>query len=230
MGANSVIFIIFVKNIITNPFKCMKKLIVVAAAMLLACATSFAQFNVNLGYANSTEYYRSGSERLSMRLNGFTVGVGYSLELADDFYFTPALNYMFVGATDTNMLVGPISLRGSVTEHYINVPLILSYDFPLSGGSKFFLFAGPTASIGLASNTKLVANVGPYKGDERVDNYGDNEYRRFDIMLGGGIGIKLSDTYLFKVGYDFGLLNRSAVKDLSEHHHLLTVGIAYMFE
>ena len=55
----------------------MKKLIIVAAAMLLVCATSFAQLNVNLGYAQSTDRYKAGNNLYSMRLNGFTVGLGY---------------------------------------------------------------------------------------------------------------------------------------------------------
>lgn len=206
----------------------MKKLIVVAAAMLLACATSFAQLNVNLGYANSTERYRTGNDLYSMRLNGFTVGVGYSLELAEGFFFTPGVNYQFSAASNTSP--GFVSLKGNVTEHYVNVPMTLSYDFPLSGEIKFFLFAGPTASIGVASNTKLTVNVGPYKADEVVDNYKNNDYYRFDILLGGGIGLKISDSYLFKVGYDFGLLNRSGVKDVTDHRRLLTVGIAYLFD
>lgn len=207
----------------------MKKLIVLAAAMLLVCATSFAQLNVNLGYANTKARYKAGNDMYSMRLNGFTVGAGYSLELADGFFFTPGVNYLFATG-NSNPAPGPISLTGNITEHYINVPLTLSYDFPLSGSVKFFLFAGPTASVGVASQTKLTVNVGPYKADEVVDNYKGNDYYRFNILLGGGAGLKISDSYLIKVGYDFGLLNRSGVKDISEHDRLLTVGIAYLFE
>lgn len=206
----------------------MKKLIVVAAAMLLACATSFAQLNVNLGYASSTDRYKAGNDLYSMRLNGFTVGVGFSLELADGLLFTPGVNYLFAGASDT--VAGPVSLKGNVTEHYIHVPMTLSYDLPLSGGVKLFLFAGPTASVGIASNTKLTVNVGTLKADEVVDNYKDNEYYRFDILLGGGIGLKIADSYLFKVGYDFGMLNRSGVKDVTDHRRLLTVGLSYLFD
>lgn len=206
----------------------MKKLIIVAAAMLLVCATSFAQLNVNLGYAKSTDRYKAGNDLYSMRLNGFTVGLGYSVELADGLLFTPGVNYLFAGASDT--VAGPVSLRGNVTEHYVHVPMTLSYDFPLSGSVKFFLFAGPTASIGIASNTKLIVNVGPYKADEVVDNYKGNDYYRFDILLGGGIGLRIADSYLFKVGYDFGMLNRSGVKDVTDHRRLLTVGLSYLFD
>jgi hypothetical protein len=209
----------------------MKKLIVAAATMLLACTTSFAQFNVNLGYANSTESYKTGSDKFSSRLNGFTVGVGYSLELADDFYFTPGLNYLFVAAPDIDIMrAGWASLKGNVTEHYINVPMVLSYDFSFSGGSKFFLFAGPTACIGIASNIKLTAAVPGYKVDDTINNYGANDYRRFDILLGGGIGLKFSDTYLFKVGYDFGMLDRSGLQGESVRRRQLSVGIAYLFD
>ena len=153
--------------------------------MLLVCATPFAQLNVNLGYAQSTDRYKAGNNLYSMRLNGFTVGLGYSVELADGLLFTPGVNY---------------------------------------------LFAGPTASIGIASNTKLIVNVGPYKADEVVDNYKGNDYYRFDILLGGGIGLRIADSSLFKVGYDFGMLNRSGVKDVTDRRRLLTVGLSYLFD
>lgn len=209
----------------------MKKLIVIAAAMLLACATSFAQLNVNLGYVNSVESYRTSSEKISMRLNGFTVGLGYSLELADDFYFTPGVNYIFAGAPDTYLLGGgPLNLKGKVTEHYINAPLMLSYDFDLASNTKLFVFLGPTASYGIASNTKFTASVAGYKADETLNNYADKDYKRFDIMIGGGAGLKISDRYLFRVGFDYGLINRSTTKGINEHHRMLTVGIAYLFD
>lgn len=210
----------------------MKKLIVVAAAMLLACATSFAQLNVNLGYVNSVESYRTSSEKISMRLNGFTVGLGYSLELADDFYFTPGVNYVFASAPDTNLMDGGglFSLKGRVTEHYINAPLFLSYDFSLGSNTKFFVFLGPTASYGVSSTIRLTASAAGFKADEVINNYGDKDYKRFDIMIGGGAGLKISDRYLFRVGFDYGLINRSTTKGINEHHRMLTVGIAYLFD
>lgn len=207
----------------------MKKIIVAAAAMLLACATSFAQFNVNLGYANSKETTKVSSEKYSSSLNGFTVGFGYTLELLDNLFFTPGVNYLFVGGADANNVGGVLNLKGDVTEHYLNVPLTFSYDLELAPNTSFFVFAGPTASFGLASTTKVTASALGYQADTRIDNYDGDGYKRFDIMIGGGAGIKFADKYCFKVGYDYGLLNRIDSSNASEHRGQLTVGIAYLF-
>lgn len=202
----------------------MKRLIVFAAALLF-CASAFAQFNVNLGYVNSTDFYKAGNEKITTKDNGFTVGIGYSLELADDFYFTPGLNYILLSSP---VEISPfLHTRGQSREHYINIPLTLSFDFNIASGSKIFVFAGPTASIGLASSYKITTDVQGLGGT--IDNYADGDYKRFDIMLGGGAGFKFSDKYCIKVGYDYGLINRSAVNGLSLHRGQLTASVAYMF-
>lgn len=206
----------------------MKKVIIAAAALLLACATSFAQMNVNLGYVNSTETTKVGSDKSTSALNGFTVGFGYSLELADDFYFTPGVNYVFLTGSEADGNAW-LSYKGTVTEHYVNVPLTLSFDFSLAPNVKCFLFAGPTASIGAASTTKVTGSVVGISADTTINNYDDDDYKRFDIMLGGGLGIKVSDKYCFKVGYDYGLLNRANSNNVTLHRSQLTAGIAFLF-
>ncbi|MBQ9660050.1 MAG: PorT family protein [Bacteroidales bacterium] len=211
----------------------MKKIIAVAASLLLACATSFAQFNVNLGYANSTEIYRMDKDKYSVGLNGFTVGIGYSFELAEDFYFTPSVNYQFATSRDAQLFnMGKIlNVTGRVTEHYINVPLRLSYDFAFNPNFKFFVFAGPVASVGLASNWKISSTsvAAGLKEGETLDNYKDGDYKRFDIMIGGGAGLKFADQFVIKVGYDYGLINRATTNGINEHRGQLTAGIAYLF-
>lgn len=207
----------------------MKKMIVVAAAMLLACATSFAQFNFNLGYVNSVETTKVNSDKYASGLNGFTAGFGYALELADDFYFTPGVNYVFITGSSAENFGGVLSLKGDVTEQYVNIPMTLSYDFEISRGAKLFVFAGPTASLGLTSSTKVTANILGYAKDTKVDNYKDDDYKRFDVMVGGGAGLKLNDSYGIKVGYDYGLLNRSASTNAPTHRSQLTVALTYLF-
>lgn len=207
----------------------MKRIFVVAATLMLACATSFAQMNFNLAYVNSVETTKINSNKYTSPLNGFTAGLGYSLELADDFYFTPGVNYLFLSGTGADSIGGLLSLKGDVQEHYINIPMTLSYDYEISRGTKVFVFAGPTASIGLASTTTLTATVLGYSSGSKVDNYEDGDYKRFDIMLGGGAGVKIADKYCVKAGYDWGLLNRTSLSNTTDHRGQLTVGVAYIF-
>ena len=198
------------------------RVVIVAVALLFGCSNAFGQFQVNFGYALSTWTTTIASDyHPSERFDGFTAGVGYSFVLSNNLYLTPGLNYLFAGmklATDENW-----------TRHYLNIPVTLGYDLAFARNAKFFVFAGPTASFGLASTTKVTASALGYQANTRIDNYDGDGYKRFDIMIGGGAGIKFADKYCFKVGYDYGLLNRIDSSNASEHRGQLTVGIAYLF-
>ena len=92
---------------------------------------------------------------------------------------------------------------------------------------RLYVFAGPTFEIGLKSADKLsIAEIGEisynyYTGklssssDEITDivassgRFPDQKvYGRFDVMVGGGVGIQVIRFLDIKVGYDYGLVNR----------------------
>ena len=92
---------------------------------------------------------------------------------------------------------------------------------------RLYVFAGPTFEIGLKSADKLsIAEIGEisynyYTGkfssssDEITDIVASSGlfpdqkvYDRFDVMLGGGIGLQVIKFLDIKVGYDYGLVNR----------------------
>ncbi len=51
--------------------------------------------------------------------------------------------------------------------------------------------------------------------------------RGFDIILGLEAGVRMSDQYELRFGYDWGLLK--AAKEGNAHHNVLHIGLAYKF-
>jgi len=218
----------------------MKKIVTLlsAALMLLAGTSAFAQMSVGIGYVNSTDIVKivklgndsKDSKTTGTAGNGFYAGISYTAPLAAGLSFTPGVYYEFLTANEVAS-ASVLNISGRETEHYINIPLTFSYGTDLSSDFRLFVYAGPTASVGLASTTKVSADVVGIKVEGgTVNNYDNESYGRFDIMLGGGIGCEFRDNFRFTVGYDFGMLNRyTGSADNSQHRNRLTAGIAFLF-
>ena len=214
----------------------MKKIVTLlsAALMLLAGTSAFAQMSIGAGYVNSVDYVKLGKDQSAKSTggSGFYAGVSYTAPLAAGFSFTPGVYYEFLTA-ETVAGDSAFAVGGRETEHYINVPLTFGYGFDLSRDLRFIAFAGPTVNVGLASSTKVSASsslIGVKLDGGVYNNYDNEDYGRFDIMLGGGIGLEFRDDLRLTVGYDFGMLNRyTGSADYSQHRNRLTAGIAYIF-
>ena len=114
-----------------------------------------------------------------------------------------------------------------MSEHYINVPVQLNLGFDLAKGVKLFAFAGPTVNVGLISKSVATASVAGHGGSSSIDNYADNSnYGRFDVMLGGGAGIKVANFKIFG-GYNYGMLDRNKATDVTVHRSEIVVGVSF---
>ena len=155
-----------------------------------------------------------------------------NIPLAGGFGIAPGLYYSMItnksGSTGTILGI-PVSASSTFMEHAVNVPLYLNYNLNLASDSNFFIFAGPTAQYGLASTTKLAGGVGEYSGDKKYDNYDNENYNRFNVYLGGGVGFQVSAIQI-TVGYDYGLMNlykgENAIKT---HRSNLKLGLGFVF-
>ena len=199
----------------------MKKVFAIAAALMMLATTANAQ-SFGAGYVQSTT---NGGNAV----NGFYAGFGYSAEIMTGLNLNPGLYYeMLTSSTGAN--IGSwASYRGKTTEHYVNVPLHLSYGIQFAPTFKFFVYGGPTANVGLASSTKVTGSVLGLGGEGTVDNYKDSNYSRFDIMLGGGAGIELMKKFRITVGYDWGMLDRNTSDNATLKRNRLTAGAAFIF-
>lgn len=198
----------------------MKKVFAIAAALMLLGTTAFAQ-SFGAGYVQSTQKFN----KTASTANGFYAGFGYTAEILPFLSLNPGIYYEFLTSSSNTSLFGYNISSAKTTEHYVNVPLHLSLDLKLAPSFKMFVYGGPTANIGIASSTK-----GELLGaTKKYNNYEDDDYSRFDIMLGGGIGAEIAQRIRLTVGYDFGMLNRLKDSDYLLKRNRLTAGAAFIF-
>ena len=202
----------------------MKKIVTLlsAALVLLAGAPAFAQASIGAGYLSSTEVVKSGSSSNERTpLNGFYVGLTYTVPIASNISFNPGIYYGFAAKSNAASIFG-LKLEGKQQDHFVNVPLHLSFGADLGSGLRFFVYGGPSASFAVAS--KIISGSTSY--DRLTDNDG---LQRFDIMLGAGVGLQFNDMLRFQVGYDAGMLNRYNSSNYTVHRNQLTAGVAFLF-
>ena len=226
MKLNNLIFIFIMKKVFS---------FILAASMMLAGTVAMAQPSIGIGFANSTDKVKSGSTTNSTNLNGFYVGGSYNINLAGALNVAPGVYYSLLTKSDADSYPGVADLKLDVTEHYLSVPVMFNVGLTLADGIVGRVYAGPTLAYGLASNSKYTTSatipvIGTVSKGDKVNNYDDSDYRRFDVMLGGGVAIDFFDMVRFNVGYDYGLVNRySGDGDITRHRGQLNVGVAYLF-
>lgn len=212
-----------------------KAILAVAAAMIFG-AQAFAQVGIEAGYMNSmysSKMNDADKASKSDPLNGFYAGVNDNINIVAGLSIQPGLYYSFGTASKSEEILG-FKNTYSETEHNLNVPVNVKYTFNIIPSVlNISIFVGPTFSLGLASQDKLsisgefagtafdgTLKYDNYTGKIKSDNISEelqntlNGYMpessmsRFDIMLGGGIGVGLFKFLNVKAGYDYGLLNR----------------------
>ena len=210
-----------------------QKSLFLAALLLLAEIPAVAQVSIGAGYVNSADRVKtSNTETQVNNANGFYGGLGFTLPIAGDLSVTPGVYYTYLTSGTANSVGGGIlSWAGTTKEHYINVPVRLEYGAEILPNFRLFFFGGPTFSAGLASKTTLTGSVLGFSANTVIDNYKDTDnYGRYDILLGGGMGVDLAKRIRVTAGYDFGMLNRYTNSDnIVRHRNQLHAGVALLF-
>lgn len=134
-------------------------------------------------------------------------------------------------------------------EHYLDIPFRLKLTMKVLPELRAFIYAGPTLDFGLSSTVtyrqRVNDTVAKYKynfysgkvksntllGYEPVVPAG--AFRRFDIFMGGALGVEIYDRAEVKIGMDWGLLNKNKKKDVADylitHRNLFHLGIGVRF-
>ena len=201
----------------------MKKIAsILVASLMLIGVNAMGQASIGAGYLSSTETVKSGNSTTERTpLNGFYVGMGYTLPIASGINFTPGVYFGMASKSNATSIFG-LKLQGKQTDSFINIPMHFSFNAELGSGLAFFAYAGPSASIAVSSKIS--------SGNTTYDRLADNEsLQRFDVMLGGGVGLKFNDMIRFQVGYDFGMLNRYNSNNYVVKRNQLTAGVAFLF-
>ena len=209
----------------------MKKIAIVLAALVLAASPAFAQLIPGAGYMNST--LTSGSSTDTQ--NGFYAGASMEMGVSSvkGLSFVPGAYLSYITSTGTssgNFVIISGSSKSTFTEVALNVPAYFKYGLSLSGGARVFAYAGPTAQIGLVSQTQTDTKTsGLFSGESSsVTNYytGDSGFNRFNVYVGGGAGFGIGK-FSINLGYDYGLMNVLRGSDKSANRANLHVGVSF---
>lgn len=183
----------------------MKKILIIAAALCITVSMQAqTTFGAGLHHANHK----------SANLNGFYAEIGKAYVNRFDLGFAPALRLNY----DWN--------KGDVLSYSLcelSAPIMFDYGVELSNAARAFIYAGPTPVLGLAFNEKAQA------GSVKTNTNLYQRYKRFDIMVGAGIGLDLIDLFRIKAGYDFGIINNykdEIVGNQRTHNKVFTIGIS----
>ncbi len=207
----------------------MKKIIttVLAASLMLLGTNAFAQLSVGFGFTNAATSFKVSAFGISAsdkaNLNGFFAGGSYNVKIGESgLGVAPGIYFSYLTKNDVDVF-------GLTTcdfnETYIGVPVDVNFTLPIGDGINGIIYAGPTFSYGISSKVK--------DGDVEYDIYDGElstytDYKRFDVQLGGGIGIEFYDMIRFTVGYDFGMMDRGP-SNVEIKRNKLNVGVAYVF-
>ena len=208
----------------------MKRIIttLLAASMMLMGTTAFAQVSVGAGYINSTAKTTYGSNVHTTPSNGFYAGFGYDINEGAGFGINTGLYFSYLLNQNSGSIGSIVSGTSKQVETYIDIPVRASLSTDL-GGLRIGVFAGPVFSCGITSTTDSSASVGSYEiGTGKIDNYADDDYKRFDILVGGGANVDFG-ALRFTVAYDLGMLNRFDSDDLKTTRNTLRAGLAFLF-
>lgn len=205
----------------------MKKVLSLVAAIMLLGTTAMAQASFGLGYMTPNHPVTDDA------LNGFYVGLDYNIQLAGNFYVAPGVYYSSSSKKSSNSFTGSwISYTGELkyNEQYIDVPVNFNYRLPLADDFCISLYAGPTFNYGLSSTAESDNNVSvlgfKLNPNGKVSLYDSDDYKPFDVLVGGGVAFDYASQLRISLGYNYGLLDRNG-HDFNRSY--LHMGLSYLF-
>lgn len=206
----------------------MKKAFVVIAAILMSTSLFSRPTGLNVGAGYSMDFVKLsiGTERSSEILFGPYIEVGYNLT------FTPVVG-MYFGArynfdlqVDGNVVDG-VQKGGITYLSNLSAPIQLSINIP-AGESSLFINVGPTLDYWLGYKSMMVTTSAaePVSVIDHLDNA---FYNRFNVYLGGTIGVNIKNHVKVYGAFDQSLINYMKPSACKRSVGLLRIGAAYVF-
>lgn len=217
----------------------MKKIIITLSVLAATAGMAIAQPSIDAGYLFSMNKEMIGSNVIDAAAQGFFAGASYTCNIANGLDVNTGLYYNYLTSSDSDSanIIGDISgsydLR--LNEHYISLPVNLRFGTFIGNGIKVFAFAGPSLSYCVSSTTKYNASInlpiiGNIGKEDTINNFElDEDYKPFDVLVGGGLGTEIQGIIRIQAGYRYGLLDRDGGENSSLHRSEIFAGVSYIF-
>lgn len=211
--------------------------LLLAALLLLPEASAFAQFFADAGYIHAMEiqYNKNTKTSTNNSYDGAYAGGKFHIDLSsvtDGLALEPGVNMAYLFGKYDYFRDNDIINEYEIT---LNVPLHALYALEPSPDFKLYAYAGPTFQYG-------IWNRGVDGDDNPAMIY--NNYKtimlpgaprnmaarnRFNVLLGVGVGMEISERVRIGAGYDFGALNLSTDPSLRLLRHQFEISAGYFF-
>ncbi len=168
-------------------------------------------------------------------LNGFHVGPILKFNFSEQMGFQTGLlfNY-FSGMRNDELALKEATgtwKQSKTVYSALDLPLRVVYSMTLAEEFSVFLFGGPNLNYSLNKTTSIEYYVSNnFSREEKGPNIYDtpSEFSALDLQMGAGLGIKYYGVSI-RAGYDWGILNRTTIDDVSLRSNDIKVSLAYTF-
>jgi len=160
---------------------------------------------IEIGYNNPARYDRSGLLYTTTYFNGIKIGLTTELPIKNDFSLLAGVLYNLVYSDKLSNYPNSTQVNSLSYGHFLSVPIMANYNFPVTKDLKFIGFAGPTLNLGLSQARNSISTVSTIS-TSYTDLYKSSVLNRLDLQVGVGAGVQFRK-YQLKAGYDYGLLN-----------------------
>ncbi len=191
-----------------------------ALATLLFAATQTAHAQISVGAGIGSRIYTfQDAQGVSMPGSTFTLSMEFEANFRLSRLWGVSVGADVAGVAAYHFMNDKSKNLGEI---YLEAPVRAKLYIPLGSQVDLYVFAGPVASLNLLS--------ADFHAKASTNNYETNpDLRRFDLMLGGGVGAEIIRHIRVAVGYDHGLLNRVATANSSVHTGVVKAAVYYMF-
>lgn len=232
----------------------MKKVILAIVTMLAATTLATAQMRpaikveAGANFANQTTKVGDKSTDGKMMI-GYRAGVGVEFGITDGFYVNPGVYFLSRGSKATVEIpeIAGVSSKTATTMwlHNVEIPVHAGYRAALAPGMAVSIQAGPWFSygfLGKVSQKTTITGEGKIADAARkvaetadeVANKGEKSpyknkvLKPFDLGVGMQAGFEYQQFGL-NLGFEYGLLNTSAVEKTKVNNMNFYVGLGYRF-
>ena len=215
------------------------------ALLAFVSSNAYAQFGVQFGYV-----YMPSNGNLELgtwnefsgttRNHGVSAGISYDFRIRGYLGMQTGLFYTFAGGThnEHQREIEHFNIRGTQTTtsryQFLELPVRVTYNFPIMPDLSFFFFGGPSFSYALRGHsesritgaTRQVV-LGTY--NNIYEDFGDR-VSPFELRLGGGLGAFYRN-FQIKIGYDHGILNQfgGTTRRFNLRRNQFAVSFGYVF-